>query len=151
MIKVPISPEADPKNANTVFRTVVDPSEMEELILKRNRQHFRQADKTPLVSQRLSKALGWGADSSTSELILTGQAQIPDLTNDPYAQDILAECKRINAEIDPSISIEQIQRYYLQWRVGTSTAPSGRHLSHIHALFHPFGLKDDTVDMYEDF
>ena len=54
MIKVPTDPEADPKNPNTVFRTVVDPSEMEEQILKRNRQHFRQASQTPLAWSALS-------------------------------------------------------------------------------------------------
>ena len=119
--------------------------------MQRNRQHFRQADKTPFASSRLLKAIGWGAESSTSESILAGTAPISEIIADPLAQEILTECTRINDEIDPSISVDQIQQYYLKWRVGTSTAPSGRHLSHIHALFHPIGLQDDSAEMLSEF
>ena len=151
MIKVPTNPDEDPKHPTTVFKTVVDPSQMEELILKRNKQHFRQAAQNPLASPRLSKALGWGADSDASESLLAGTAKTTDLIDDKYAQEILANCHRINDEIEPSISIDQIQNYYLKWKVRTSTAPSGRHLSHFHALFHPTGALDDSADEHRDF
>ena len=146
MIKVPTIPTADPKHPDTVFRTVVDPEEMESLLVARNRDHFKQAEHTPLASHHLSTALGWGGTSTISDNILTGSSDLAALTDDHYARDILAACQRLNEELDPSITLEQLQQFYLHWRVGTSTSPSGRHLSHVHALFQPIGQTNDSKE-----
>ena len=90
--------------------------------------------------------MGWGGDTEIAESILNGTANIADLTSDKYAQAILLECARINDETDPSISVEDFKKFYLHWRVGTSTPPSGRHLSHLHALCQPVGLETDSHD-----
>ena len=143
-IKIPANPEDDPKNPETQFRSVVDPSEIESLLLERNRKHFSQAGDTPLASPFISKALGWGGNTDTSEHILDGSLHPSRLTTDRFAQDIFHHCRQLNKEIDPSITLEDFKDFYLHWNVGTSTSPSGRHLSHLHALFQPTGLPDDT-------
>ena len=146
MLKIPQDSKADPKDPTTVFRSVVDPQEMEDLLVARNRAHFKQASGTPLADPKVSQALGWGGDSLTAESLLKGELDTSEVTADRYAQAILAECRRLNDEIDPTITLEQFQQAYLKWRVGTSTSPSGRHLSHLHALFQPVGQANDPPE-----
>jgi hypothetical protein len=43
MIKVPVDPNADPKAASTVFKSIVEPLEAETHILHQNQLHFAQA------------------------------------------------------------------------------------------------------------
>ena len=148
MLKVPRDPTADPKAPNTEFRTVVDPVEMETLLLARNMKHFRQAEDTPLASPSLSSALGWGAQTDTAEALLSASTDSALLSSDTYAAEILAKCRRLNPEASPHITLDQLQQFYLKWRVSTSTAPSGRHLSHYHLLFHPHGISDDDPSLY---
>jgi hypothetical protein len=48
------------------------------------------------------------------------------------------------------INLEEFKSAYKSWRVGTSTSPSGRHLSHQHVLFQPHGIDpDDDLVRYE--
>ena len=150
-IKIPANPEDDPKNPETQFRSVVDLSEIESLLLERNRKHFSQTRDTPLASPFISKALGWGGNTDTSEHLLDGSLHPSRLTTDRFAQDIFHHCRQLNKEIDPSISLEDFKDFYLHWNVGTSTSPSGRHLSHLHALFQPTGLPDDTREITQLF
>ena len=150
-IRVPKDMGADPKDPATEFRTVVDPSEMEDLLLTRNRNHFKQAQGTPLASDRVSATFGWGGDSSAADRLLRGEFDTLEVTADQYAQAILNECRRLNDEIDPTITLEEFQKAYLKWRVGTSTSPSGRHLSHLHALFQPVGTEHDSPEQRQFF
>ena len=51
------------------------------------------------------------------------------------------------------ISMEALLDEYQNWKVGTSTSLSGRHLSHLHALFQPHGLTGDSnkeLKLYEE-
>jgi hypothetical protein len=142
MIKVPRHPEDNPKNPNTEFRTVVDPAEMESLLISRNQKHFSQAEHTPLASPHISESLGWGAQLPSADSVLDGSHDLPALTPNPHAQLIFQQCKRINPELPATISLEEMQQCYLKWNVNTSTSPSGRHLSHQHILFNPHGSTD---------
>ena len=146
MIKTPTDPSADPKHPDTTFRTVVDPAEMEQLLLARNRRHFGQAQDNPLASLNLSDQLGWGAQHPLADDILAGHADVSLLSPDIYAQSILNSCTRRNPELASSISMETMQRFYLHWRARTSTSPSGRHLSHQHILFQPHGIPFDQEE-----
>jgi exonuclease III len=145
MIKVPTDPAADPKHPDTTFRTIVDPVEMESALLTRNKKHFSQAKDTPLASDAISTSLGWGANTPTSQSILDGTADIASLTDNPQAAWILQYCKRQLQEQGHEITFDEFQQCYLNWNVGTSTSPSGRHLSHHHALFQPHSLPGDTA------
>jgi exonuclease III len=146
MIKVPTDPTANPKDPQTIFRSVVDPSEMEVLLLARNKTHFSQAKDTPLAAPVISDMLGWGGDTATAEALLDGTCDVSELTDNCQARWILDFCERFNDEMPPDISFEDFQDCYLHWRVGTSTSPSGRHLSHQHALFQPHSVLGDTDD-----
>jgi hypothetical protein len=86
MIKVPRNPDDDPKNPNTEFRTVVDPAEMESLLISRNQKHFSQAKETPLAATSISELLSWGAQLPAADSILDGTQDLPSLTPDSCAQ-----------------------------------------------------------------
>jgi hypothetical protein len=54
-------------------------------------------------------------------------------------------CQRTNPEMPFEISLEEFKQSYKTWQVGTSTSPSGRHLSHQHVLFQPHRI-DPHID-----
>ena len=153
MIKVPIDPTADPKAPTTEFKSVVEPTEVERHILERNKIHFRQAKDTPLASQLISDMIGFGGTTSVADRLLSGTLDVDAITTDVYGRGILRRCQRTNPELHPDISIDEFKSSYKRWRVGTSTSPSGRHLSHQHALFQPHGIdchqEPDTHDIAE--
>ena len=72
---------------------------------------------------------------------MNSTVDVSHLTNDSQAQRILQMCHRVNTEMSPEISLQSFQDGYRNWKVGTSTSPSGRHLSHQHILFQPHGIK----------
>ena len=147
MIKVPTEPTADPRAPETKFKSIVDPIEVEKHILERNRTHFGQAKPTPLASQLITDMIGFSGTMSIADGLLKGTVDVSTLTKDKYGQAILRGCKRINPEMTETITLEEFKSSYKKWRVGTSTSPSGRHLSHQHALFQPHGIhpsKDKT-------
>ena len=145
-IRVPCDRTANPKDPATAFRSVVDPFEMETLLLERNKKNFSQAKDTPLASPEISEALGWGGGTTAAEGLLSTNIDVTSLTKNYQAQRILGSCKRVNSELTSDISLEAFQEGYRNWKVGTSTSPSGRHLSHLHALFQPHRTPADSDD-----
>jgi zinc-binding in reverse transcriptase/Endonuclease/Exonuclease/phosphatase family len=143
MIKVPVDPTADPKAPNTLFKSIADPAEVESHILQRNRTHFSQARDTPLASNDISMALGFSGTSSIADKLIKGSIDPSLITPHPFGQAILRACRRTNPQLAAGITLEEFKASYRTWRVGTSTSPSGRHLSHQHALFQPHGIDRD--------
>jgi hypothetical protein len=141
-IKVPADPLNDPKDPQTIFKFIVDPIEIERHILQRNQIHFSQARHTPLASSAVLALLGFGGTRSVADQLLQGTVAVETITDDPFGQAILIQCKRVNPVLPAGISIDKFKSSYKTWRVGTSTSPSGRHLSHQHALFQPHGIDD---------
>ena len=134
MIKIPIDPKDDPKDPRTKFQSIADPAEVEKLILERNRLHFSQAKETPLANQAISDMIGFSGTSSIADRLLKGTINVTTLTDNIFGQSILAKCRRTHPEMHPEISLDEFKMSYKKWRVGTSTSPSGRHLSHQHTL-----------------
>jgi hypothetical protein len=93
MIKVPIDPNADPKDSSTIFKSIVDPVEIEKQILQRNRNHFSQASCTPMAQPVVTDLLGFSGTTSTADLLLKGTIDVHSVTTDTYGQDILRFCK----------------------------------------------------------
>jgi hypothetical protein len=145
MIKVPVDPEADPKAPTTVFKTIVDPTEVEKHILQRNKIHFAQAHDTPLAQPRITNLLGLSGTASIADQLLKGTINPSTITNDKFGRAILGMCQRTNPEMSYEISLEEFKQSYKTWQVGTSTSPSGQHLSHQHVLFQPHGI-DPHID-----
>jgi hypothetical protein len=142
-IKVPVDPSNDPKNSQTVFKSIVDRIEIERHILQRNQIHFSQARHTLLATSAVSELLGFGGTRSVADQLLQGTIAVERITNDPFGQAILVQCKQVNPVLPAGISINEFKEsYYKTWRVGTSTSPSGRHLSHQNTLFQPHGIDD---------
>jgi hypothetical protein len=92
--------------------------------------------------------LGFGGTRSVADRLLQGTIAVETITDDPFGQAILIQCKRVNPVLPAGISIDEFKSSYKTWRVGTSTSPSGRHLSHQHALFQPHGI-DDLLESEE--
>jgi exonuclease III len=139
-IKVPVDPSADPKASNTEFKSIVDPLEIESYILQRNKIHFSQARYTPMATTKVTELLGFGGTRSVADRLLNGTVSVDVITDDPYGQAILLKCQRVNPILPAGITIEEFKAWYKKWHVGTSTSPSGRHLSHQHALLQPHGI-----------
>jgi hypothetical protein len=144
-IKVPVNPLADPKASTTAFKSIVDPMEIESYILQRNKIHFSQACSTPLATTAVSELLGFGGTQSIADRLLQGTVSVNTITDNPFGQAILLQCKRVNPILPAGITIEEFKASYKKWRVGTSTSPSGRHLSHQHALLQPHGI-DELIE-----
>jgi hypothetical protein len=96
----------------------------------------------------VSALLGFGGTRSVADRLLQGTVAVETITDGPFGQAILVQCKRVNPVPPAGISIHEFKSSYKTWRVGTSTSPSGRHLSHQHALFQPHGL-DDLLESEE--
>jgi hypothetical protein len=67
MIKVPVDPSEDPKDPDMVFKSIVDPTEVEHHILHRNTIHFAQAHNTPLAHPQLTELIGFSSTSSIAD------------------------------------------------------------------------------------
>ena len=144
MIKIPMSPDDDPKEPGTIFKSIVDPMEVEAHILLRNKKHFSQARDTPLAAPDILEALSFSGTTSISDQLIKGNFDPSSLTPDRFAQSILNQCRRTRPEMSSDISLEEFKISYKKWKVGTSTSPSGRHLSHQHALFQPHGINQEV-------
>ena len=122
---------------NTSDIIVDDPSEIEDLIIKRNKKHFSQADGSPFTTTRIIKALGKYGESTMSQDIFKGIADIESLSPTEATAKILSSLKS-NApqnSIPSYISPKEMENAYRAWREQTSTSPSGIHLGHTKALY----------------
>ena len=104
-----------------------------------------------MASPSIADSLGRGGQTNVSDGLLDGPVDPSDITTDGFARDILRHCKRIIDEADPAITLDDFKYSYLHWNVNTTTSPSGRHLSHLHALFQPVSLPEDTPDITRRF
>ena len=137
----------DPKTA-THWTTVTSPREIEYYLLLRNRQHFGQAQGTPLTIPPLSTELDWSASSLASELILQGHYVHPPGISE-LCKDVLRYCRQRDASplIGPTLSLESFWGKIRKWREATTTSPSGRHLGwYKKALFAKGNHTPDQVD-----
>jgi hypothetical protein len=124
------------------YMPVTDGPTIEDVILRRNIRHFRQAETTPLATPEVIETIGWGANTEQSEALLQGIKDPADITDDQWSRYLLASMKRHSKEINITITSEKMMGRYKRWKERTSTSPSGRHLGHFHALFRPLKAKD---------
>ena len=122
---------------NTSNIVIDDPNAMEELLIQRNKKHFSQADGSPFTTSRIIKSLGKYGNSSLSEDIFKGEANIASLSATDATTKILLSLKSTAPKnsIPVYISSKEIELAYRAWREQTSTSPSGLHLGHTKALY----------------
>jgi hypothetical protein len=138
MIKVPTE--------DGTFVTVVDPKEIEERLLERNRQHYGQAEHTEMASEQVRTLLGTSGTSEFCDDILKGTADLSTMS--PSLRAIFQQLEHpSNVEIDDAISYDDFKDALKCWKEKTSTSPSGRHLGHYISLMTKIG--DDTDQLGE--
>ena len=59
-------------NGSQIMETISDPARVEELLLERNKKHFKQAEGTPFTTQALNQLFGTDEDSTTTEDLVNG-------------------------------------------------------------------------------
>jgi hypothetical protein len=133
MVKIPDSETANSKTAEN-WTTITDPIQVKKQILERNQRHFAQASVTPLATPEIQSLLSFGGISILADRLLFQNLDPSSITPDYYGQQLLAQCSTDTSEISPDISLKDMKRKYRCWPERTSTSPSGRHLSHYHAL-----------------
>jgi len=115
---------------------IMDPLEIQERLLDRNRQHFQQAHETPFFDPRIINMVNDSADNEVSEAILNGDPVEVQLEEFPEVADFIRKMARpddIQADltrISEDISTDDVYYGFRKWRETTSTSPSGRHLGH---------------------
>jgi hypothetical protein len=145
MVKIPGPETANPKTAEN-WTTITDPIQVEKKILERNQRHFSQASVMPLATPEIHSLLSFGDTSPLADQLLFQNLDPSSITPDYYGQQLLAQCSTDTSEISPDISFEDMKRKYRCWPDRTSTPPSGRHLSHYHALLKPDGINPADAD-----
>jgi hypothetical protein len=98
-----------------------------------------------LAQDKLTTVLGFSGTSSVANQLLMGSIDTRSLIQDVHESTILRMCQRTNPEMHPEISLDEFKQAFKTWQVVPSTSPSGRHLSHQHALFQPYGI-DPCLD-----
>lgn len=142
-------PTDDPQAA-TSWKTITDPTEIENRLLDRNIEHFGQADGTPFTRGDLLAALGYEGISPGLDKILSGE--LPDNFEklDPGSQAILKKLsdRQQLEQINDEITFEEFWQAIKKWNKQTTTSPSGRHLGHYKALLVKDGKEydDDNPD-----
>ena len=147
LVKVPTDLPNDPKAAKE-WRTVTDSTEVEKLIMERQKVHFGQATPTPFANEPLKSTFNWTGTSPEVDVVLNGD-YTPSLHVDPQSNRILQSCTRKMPPISSVISLAEMKQKYRTWYETTSTSPSGRHLGHKHALLKPDGLDRKSAEYAE--
>lgn len=127
----------DPALADTWLR-IHDPDEIVRHLIRRNIQHFGQAQGTAFTVSPIVDSLGFqGTGSDAEQLILNSIIPTEIHKSAPIgAQYILEKLADGNClpDICDDISIESFWKGFQTWDEQTSTSPSGRHLGHYKAL-----------------
>jgi hypothetical protein len=117
---------ADPKKA-TVWRKIDDPREVVSITQARNRQHFRQAEKTPFTTGEF-KSIPFDGTGALADDILAGHYK----SDDPIVQLLLDELVRPPDNAIPPIDdmLSAVTARFKRWDESTSVSPfSKRYLS----------------------
>ena len=134
LIRDPECTETDPKKQK--FIEVRDPVRIMELLLERNRIHFSQATGTPFTVAPLLTVVGEDGTTGDADRILDGTFDLSsiDLPTEA-ARDLL---KRLGEQFLPEgselrdedlmIDTTKVFGWFKNWKIDTSTSPSGMHL-----------------------
>ena len=135
LVRDPECTEMDPKKQK--FIEIRDPVRIMELLLERNRKHFSQATGTPFTVPPLLIVVGEdGTTTDDADRILDGTYDISSI-NLPTeaARDLL---KRLGEQFLPEgselqdedliINTSKVFGWFKNWKIDTSTSPSGMHL-----------------------
>jgi hypothetical protein len=136
-LQVPRDPSIPPKQCPKdpqYWRTVRIPTEIKNLLIARNRQHFGQAAGTPLTEPAFAAAVKYDGTGLTADLILEGSYEAEDM--DTASQLFIKHMASKTAlELPAHITKDDFINKLKIWPEKTTTSPSGVHLAHYHALW----------------
>ena len=90
------------------YQTITEPKLVEQIILRRNKLHFRQAEFNPLASPETIERLGFGATSPLSDAIINGTADVPSVTDNPMSKALLKILKTSKDKLKIQITKEKM-------------------------------------------
>lgn len=125
-------------NAAVTWIKVHDPDTIINHLIRRNIQHFGQAEGSPFTRQPIKGAFGYRGIGPTVEAMLSTN-QIPSAISEQVSEGtqlILNKLTDGNSlpTMSDNISCESFWKAMRVWDEQTSTSPSGRHLGHYKAL-----------------
>jgi hypothetical protein len=136
MLKVP--------KDNGEFETIVDTKEIEERLLKRNQQHYAQAEKTEMASTETRSLMGPSGTTEFCDNVLNGTADLSSFS--PSLKAIFQQLENPpDVEVSDKISYDDFKDALKCWKEKTSTSPSGRHLGHYISLMVKIGNETDIL------
>ena len=144
-LEVPTDPTETNYKDCTEWISIDAPKEIDAKLIARNQHHFGQAKDTFPTKPPFSEWVDWGASSHIAELILEGD--FTDETLDELTQDLLWHMKR-QTDLDTikaRLTVAEWVGKITAWPEGTSTSPSGFHLTHSKALVSKHDLDPDSV------
>jgi hypothetical protein len=147
-VEIPSNPSDDPKTC-TQWKVVDVPSEVLEVLQKRNRIHFGQAHGTPFTVKPLVGYFGYSGCTLAGRQVLNGNFDFDTVTDTSIAA-ILKHMKKQNAcqrhAIRPEITLSAFQSKLKSWRESTATSPSGLHLGHYRSMIARHAYSDRESD-----
>lgn len=105
----------DPKTCSE-WKTITEPSAVEQYLLLRNRQHFGQAEGTPFTIPPLSQELDWFASSPAAEELLQGEFEYQG--DHPQLDTLLKACTSAAPadSVPAQLSMEEFRGKIQTWR-----------------------------------
>jgi hypothetical protein len=136
MLKVP--------KENGEFETIVDTKEIEEKLLKRNQQHYAQAENTEMASAEIRELMGPSGTTEFCDKVLKGTADLSSFS--PSLRAIFQQLENPpDVEVSDVITYDDFKDALKCWKEKTSTSPSGRHLGHYISLMTKIGDDTDAI------
>jgi hypothetical protein len=130
-LSIPTKKEGERKD--WTWKKVLDQTDMTQHLIARNKPHFGQANGTPLTNPKLVKTLGRHGEGGLEGLMetdLEGQTEETILLLEGLKQNRLPEITKL-------VTIAHLRSRIKVWPERKSTSPSGRTLSHYHAIIAP--------------
>ena len=116
-IQVPADPTMDPKQCpkdNAYWRTVQTPDEITQLLIRRNRIHFGQAQGTPLTEPAIMAQVHYDGTGEAVDMILDGHYQPQNL--DEASQKFINHMQRKTLqELSPHLTTEEFIGKLKSW------------------------------------
>jgi hypothetical protein len=123
---------------------VVDPKIIEEKLLEQNKNHYAQSENLEMSSSIVRNLIGTSGTTEFCDDVLTGTANISDLS--PTLKAIFRQLEHPSkVAINNKITYDDFKDALKIWKEKTSTSPSGRHLGHYILLMTKIGDKTDPL------
>jgi hypothetical protein len=122
------------------WKTLDDPTDVQEALQHRNQIHFGQKHGTFPTTPQFTDHVDWMASTITADMILNGEDPFEDIDIPDIARELLASFAHSSPldAVTDKVTLEEWTGKMKSWKETTSTSPSGMHLGHHKTLIKPF-------------